>query len=379
MKVARWSYSLVLAAILSIGLVAVACGGSDDDGSAAAIAALESRVAAAEGSAAAASAAAAAAAPVVDTRTFRWTASSELAPSDDKVILWKKFSRLVNERTNGRMVIDVIPGGALGFAEEDKLELTANGTVDITEVMAAFAEGIEPFIKVIILPFLVDNWYQAEIQQEVMTPYIKAKFLEKWDVIPLVQSRFPSQDFFCSDPIYSKEDLKGMKMWAWSGTMETIYTVLGATPTFMPVVEVPVAHATGALDCDIDGLITYTSLNMWEQTPYMYQLDAVIGSNIWLMVNGESWRDLPTDIRATMLEISHELERGELDNVQQIEKAVETNWIIQGGTIEESPADIKPFLSAELKYLWAEYRESDIEWGSDVMLDEIMAAIGKSY
>lgn len=310
--------------------------------------------------------------------TYHWTIASDLPPDDHGAQLWRLYTETVTERTNGRVTFEISYGGALGFKGEEKLGLVSDGTLQVTEAFAAFMAGVEPFVEVWSLPLLVQSWPEKEIQWTIVSPYERRLFEEKWDVIPLVRTTYPSQDLYLKNPVSSVEELAGLKLWPGQDILREIFPKFGATPVFVPLSELSVALATGSLDGQVGGIGTSSALNLEQVVPYLYEWNYIIGSTGYLFINGDTWRSLPADIQETMQSVGAELEAVELARVAEVESTLAEQWVTRGGHVEPVVPGLNEAVLPFVKPMWKSYAEAHLDWGSDKMIAELLQALGKS-
>ena len=123
----------------------------------------------------------------------------------------QKFADLVEERTNGRIVIEVYPAKQLG-EEKAVIEQVQIGAIEFTRVsispMAAF---YKPF-DALQMPYLYRN---ADHMWTVLNGPIGERFLgsvEDANFVGLCYYDGGQRSFYTKDPVKVPTDLKGMKI-----------------------------------------------------------------------------------------------------------------------------------------------------------------------
>ena len=167
------------------------------------------------------------------------------------------FKDMVEERTQGRVVVDVQPIGALG----DEREMTEGlqlGTIDITVAVAAALSGFDPDMDVFNLPYLFDDREQAfevldsEAGQDIFEG-MKKQGIEIYGTFDLgFRSMTNSRN-----PIQSPDDCDGIRM----RTLESSVCVdalgeFGIDAVSMSFSELFTALQTGAVDGQENPLFT---------------------------------------------------------------------------------------------------------------------------
>ncbi|MFN3825961.1 MAG: TRAP transporter substrate-binding protein [Pseudorhodobacter sp.] len=161
----------------------------------------------------------------------------------------KYMGKLLEERTNGRLCIEVFHSAQLG-EERDTIEQTRFGVIDMTRVsMGPFNNLIEE-TKVVSLPFIFRS---VEHMHRVMDGPIGQQILDAFtphDLIGLAYYDAGARSFYNSQkPIRSIEDLKDMKVRVMqSDIFVDMMAALGASATPMPYGEVYSGIQTGVID-----------------------------------------------------------------------------------------------------------------------------------
>lgn len=184
-----------------------------------------------------------------------------------------EFARLVEERSNGRIKIEVYPGAQLG-EEKAIIEQVQFGAIDFTRVsispLAAFADNF----NALQMPYLYRN---PEHMWQVLNSKVGDDFLNS-----LAPSGFVGLSWFDSGarsfynsvrPVESVADLDGLKIRVQeSALMIGLVEALGAVATPMPFGEVYSAIQTGVIDGAENNWASYYSTSHYEVATY-YTID----------------------------------------------------------------------------------------------------------
>ncbi|MFD1880469.1 TRAP transporter substrate-binding protein [Paracoccus pacificus] len=177
--------------------------------------------------------------------------SSDTHPDGYPTVEGVKFmAKQVEEKTNGRVCIEVFPSSQLG-EEKDTIEQTQFGVIDMVRASFGSFNNIVPEAQLLSLPYLfrdVEHMYKVmdgPIGQETLV-----KAFEAHDLVPLAYYDGGSRSFYNSQkPIKSIDDLKGMKFRVMqSDVFVDMMGALGANATPMPYGEVYSAIQTGVID-----------------------------------------------------------------------------------------------------------------------------------
>ena len=180
-----------------------------------------------------------------------------------------EFARLVEERTGGRIKIEVYHSSQLG-QEKAVIEQVQFGAVDFTRVSISPLSAFAPAFDALQMPYL----YRGEEHMwKVLDGPIGEEFLaslEPANFIGLAWYDSGARNFYNSKKeIKSVADLKGMKIRVQeSQLMMGLVSALGAVPTPMPFGEVYSALQTGVIDGAENNWPSYFSTSHYEVAKY---------------------------------------------------------------------------------------------------------------
>lgn len=184
-----------------------------------------------------------------------------------------KFAELVNEKSNGRIQINVQAGGVLGD-EKSVCEQLQFGGIDFMRMSLSPLAEFVPKLNVLQLPYL---YRDADHMWQVLDGEIGDDFMNSFDGSNLVALSWydaGARSFYNSvRPIKTLEDMKGLKIRVQeSEMMMGMVEALGANPTPMSYGEVYSALQTGVIDGAENNWPSYESTSHYEVAKY-YTLD----------------------------------------------------------------------------------------------------------
>mgnify|MGYP000971037634 CR=1 FL=1 len=180
-----------------------------------------------------------------------------------------EFARLVEERTGGRIKIEVYHSSQLG-QEKAVIEQVQFGAIDFTRVSISPLSAFAPAFDALQMPYLYSG---EEHMWKVLNGPIGEEFLsslEPANFIGLAWFDSGARNFYNSKKeIKSVADLKGMKIRVQeSKLMMGLVSALGAVPTPMPFGEVYSALQTGVVDGAENNWPSYFSTSHYEVAKY---------------------------------------------------------------------------------------------------------------
>ncbi|GKX27743.1 C4-dicarboxylate ABC transporter [Vallitalea longa] len=168
-------------------------------------------------------------------------------PLDLAVNQWKK---LIEERSNGNMKVEIFPSSQLGAKNELIDQMLAGDSV-ITLADGAFYSdrGVKDF-GIVFAPYLFDTWDQC--WKLIESDWYKEQSQKLEDQgLKLLTSNwvYGARHTMTTKPVRTVDDLKGMKIRVPDNTIQIKgFEVLGASPTPMALGEVYTSLQQGTID-----------------------------------------------------------------------------------------------------------------------------------
>ena len=161
----------------------------------------------------------------------------------------QEMGRLIEERTGGRICVEVFHSAQLG-EEKDTIEQTRFGVIDLNRISMAPFNGLIPETAIMSLPYLfrdvdhLHNVLDGPIGQQVLDLFTAQ------DLIALAYYDPGARSFYNREkPIKSIDDMKGLKFRViQSDVFVDMVAALGANAVPMPYGEVYSAIETGVID-----------------------------------------------------------------------------------------------------------------------------------
>ncbi len=180
-----------------------------------------------------------------------------------------RFKELVEEETDGRIIVNIFPAGQLGSAKE-MFEGLQIGTQEITLVPTARISGFNPKLQLFDLPFLFPD---RETAYRIMDGEVGERLLETLDANDVVGVAYYEDGFkhFTNRYTIEKlEDFAGKKY----RTMESPiimeqFRAMGSNPTPIAFSEAYNAMQQGVVDGQENPLVTITNMKFYEVQDYL--------------------------------------------------------------------------------------------------------------
>jgi C4-dicarboxylate-binding protein DctP len=210
------------------------------------------------------------------------------------------FKKLVEERTKGRVKVDVYPNSSL-FKDGEEMEALQLGSVQIlAPSLAKFGPlGVREF-EVFDLPYIFDSYEELHKITDGTVGKALFKKLESKGIVGLAYWDNGFKVMSANKPLKQPGDFKGLKMRIQSSKVLTDeMRALGALPQVMAFSEVYQALQTGVVDGTENPPSNFYTQKMHEVQKYLTLSEhGYLGYAV--IVNKKFWDGLPADIRTTL-------------------------------------------------------------------------------
>ena len=210
------------------------------------------------------------------------------------------FKKLAEERTKGRVKVEVYPNSTL-YKDGEEMEALQLGSVQmLAPSVAKFGPlGVREF-EVFDLPYIFDNFDELHKVTEGPVGTTLFKKLETKGIVGLAFWDNGFKDFSANRPIKVPADYKGLKMRIQSSkVLGDEIKALGAIPQVMAFSEVYQALQTGVVDGTENPPSNLYTQKMHEVQKYLALTDHGV-IEYAVIANKKFWDGLPADIRTTL-------------------------------------------------------------------------------
>ena len=177
------------------------------------------------------------------------TLAHGLSESHTVHIAMTEFAEKVEERTDGRIKVEIYPNGQLGSENENMEQLMA-GVISMTKVSAPGLATYNDAYHTFGLPYIFDDtedFYHKMDSQEMRDFFLST---EEDGFVTITYYTSGARSFYTKDtPIRTPEDLKGLKIRVQDMQSQTdMLEALGGTPVAMAYGDVYTSLQTGIID-----------------------------------------------------------------------------------------------------------------------------------
>ncbi|WP_010647935.1 TRAP transporter substrate-binding protein [Oceanobacillus massiliensis] len=252
----------------------------------------------------------------------------------------------VEERTDGRVKIEVFPYSELG-AERELTEGMTLGTVDIVVSSTAPVTNFVPELAVLDAPFIFNDRESAVkiLEGEIGDELFGA--LEEQGILGMSWGENGYRHITNSThPIEKPEDLNGVKIRTQENEIHlAAFEELGAQPTPMAWTEALTALQQGVVDAQENPAIVADQYSLFEANQKYMSLTGHVYSVAIFMMSKQTYDELPEDLQEIVLEEGQRMGAVERDMIIEMEKESIGTLKEQGMEIIED-VDVAPFQEA---------------------------------
>ncbi len=254
------------------------------------------------------------------------------------------FKKLAEERTKGRVKVEVFPNSQL-YKDGEEMEALQLGSVQmLAPSVAKFGPlGVREF-EVFDLPYIFDNFAELHKVTEGAVGASLFKKLESKGIVGLAYWDNGFKDFSANKALKGPADVKGQKMRIQSSNvLEAEIRALGGIPQKLAFSEVYQALQTGVVDGTENPPSNFYTQKMYEVQKYMAMTDHGV-IEYAVIANKKFWDGLPADIRSALessmkdaTKYANDIAKKENDDaLEAVKKSGKTQIIIP--TTEEKAA-----------------------------------------
>ena len=275
------------------------------------------------------------------------------------------FRKLAEEKTNGRVKVEVYPNSVL-YKDKEELEALQLGAVQmLAPSTAKFGPlGVKEF-DALALPYLFNGYDQVHHTLQGPIGQGLMKKLESHGMIGLAFWDSGFKQFTGNRVMRSPADLKGMKIRIQSSKiLEAQMRSLNVIPQVMAFSELYTALQTGVIDGD-----EQSTPNVWTQKLYEVEKNMTLTNHGYtgyaVVVNRKFWEGLPADVRVALTSAMKEATTYANDVAEKDNAAALTRIRDSGRVAIVAPTG--PELAAWKQAMVPVHREVEARVGRDII------------
>lgn len=209
------------------------------------------------------------------------------------------FAKLVKERSNGQIVIQVYPSSQLGN-QRDLVEGLTFGTVDMTLTGTAVLGNFVPEVSIFDLPFLFRDVQHAYKALDTVGMELCKKGEARGMITLAIWENGIRHMTNNARPIVKPEDMKGLKFRVMEQPVYIeMMKALGASPTPMAMSELYTALQKGVIDGQENPLAHIATKRFYEVQKYISLTGHTYAPEL-VMISAIAWKKLTPEQQALL-------------------------------------------------------------------------------
>lgn len=236
-----------------------------------------------------------------DAGQYKLQIANQLNEADLINVGWRYLKEIVEERTNGRISVEIFANKALSNSVNEDLEKVQFGVVQMTSVPTSTVASLSgnSGYQVFEMPYLFDSTAEAyELLNSDLVKEWNKEIEQNLNIKVFNGYEIGWYQFSSKKDINGLADLKGVKIRTMSSDLQ-IATVeaVGANPISMPWGELYTGLAQGTCDGAMTSASFYVSDKFYEVQKGLGVANVMCGMHI-PCVNADWYESLPDDLRA---------------------------------------------------------------------------------
>mgnify|MGYP000922301575 CR=1 FL=1 len=239
-----------------------------------------------------------------DAESTKLTYSNFFPATHVQSKLAEQWSKEVEKRTNGKVVVEYYPGQTLTKADV-VYDGVVNGISDIGFSVLGYTRGRFPIMEVIDLPLGYKDAAEATAVANAVYENFKDKALTDTQVMYL-HAHGPGLLHTKGTAVNKLEDIKGLRLRS-TGTSAKVVKALGANPVAQPMPETYQSLQKGVVDGSLYPLESNKGWKLGEVIDYAtMSFPAAYTTTFFVVMNKDKWKALPDDVKETITRINEE-------------------------------------------------------------------------
>lgn len=270
----------------------------------------------------------------------------------------REFTKAIETRTEGRVVINTVYSGGLGKGEE-LLSLASRGAVDMAAIVPGYYADQLPYARALQVPFVFDSPSEAIEVADYSYKEIPAfaAELEKLGVRRFFHQ--PLGSYYMTgktDDCKSVDGLANKKIRTFGADIPKMMSAVGAVPVTIGTGDLFEALDRGTLDYSFLNLGNIESFRLNEVGKFSCG-PALSMAGHFVVMSERTWQRLPEDIQKIILEEAEIAQKKYVELINASEKAAGERMAAAGHTIIEYSPETVAQWQAKTPDLLAEWAE----------------------
>jgi TRAP-type C4-dicarboxylate transport system substrate-binding protein len=214
----------------------------------------------------------------------------------------KEMTEEIEAKTDGNVRFKIYYGGVKGTGADLLLKMKS-GEIQGGEFTAGEVSSVSNDLQILNLPFMFNNYEEVDFVLDKLSPYFKKELRERgYVVLGWLEVGFGY--IMSVDPIASRADLQGKKVWIPQGDPigRAAFEALGVPPIPMTISDVMVALQTGQIDTVANSFVGAIALQWYTRVKYITDMPLLYIYGL-LMITNDAYDSIPAKYLPTVEQI----------------------------------------------------------------------------
>lgn len=229
--------------------------------------------------------------------------ASVLPPVDIVVVKAQEMADRISERTDGKFIIEVYPGGTLCSMEET-FGMLRTGAIDMAESPIEYQTGDDVRFGAVTLPFLVDSLEaNVEFLRLINESLFNDIIAEKFNAMPVIVMSTGIHTYCgAKKPVKTLEDWKGLLVWVANSAEAGTVEAFDAAAVPLPFFEGYPSLEKGVVDAGVGVNPTGVWNFKWYEAIRYITVANMFGTSGYIYINLDSFNAMSEDFQEILLE-----------------------------------------------------------------------------
>jgi tripartite ATP-independent transporter DctP family solute receptor len=244
------------------------------------------------------------------------------------------FSRIVYERSGGKIIVDVFPAEQLG-KEVELIRSIKTGIADIT-ITAGTLQNWTDIVAFSDMPFIFrDSVHMKKLAEGPIGKTMEQKILEDTGLRIIAYFQRGPRHLTSNRPITRPSELNGFILRVPNVPSYTVaWSALGANPTPMALSEVFTSLQQGTIEGQENPLAMISSTNLYEVQDYVNLTGHLLAWG-YVVVGDKKFSEMPTYLQEIFLQAARDMQKYEHQLFLENEKFLREDLEQRGMTFIE--------------------------------------------
>jgi tripartite ATP-independent transporter DctP family solute receptor len=206
----------------------------------------------------------------------------------------ERFAEEVKDRSGGKMVVKIRPGGTLG-SEQELCDNVSNDSDAFTKISSTILETKTDLAKVYSLPYLFrDSGHMWKVLEGEIGSELLDMALDQ-NLKGICYFDAGARSFYTKKKVTAVDDLRGLKIRVQKSVMmQKLVEALGASPQQIAFTELYTALDTGVVEGAENNIPSYYTMRHFKVAPF-FVFDEHVRIPDILLMSAKRWSSLTPD------------------------------------------------------------------------------------